>query len=106
MVFRNIFVFPGHKYLGPGNKLNVGAPVDTDDLIAKHHDLAYETACTIDDVHIADKNAIFEFLIDWLKNKNWHSAIGAMGLGLKHLAEVVCGRIFYPKLSRTQRHNE
>lgn len=101
----NIFIFPGHKYLGPGNKLNAGPPVDTDDFIAKQHDLAYEDACTTEDVHFADKYAIFAFALDCIRKKNWHSAIGAIGLGLKHLTEVLCGRIFYPKLFKSQNHN-
>ena len=102
MAANNIFVFPGHKYLGPGNKLNVGSPVDTDDFIAEQHDIDYENACTVDDVYTADEKAIFAFLMDWLKKKNWHSAVGAMGLGMKHLAEVICGKIFYPKLPKLQ----
>ena len=102
MTFGNIFLFPGHKYLGPGNELNNGAPVDSDDFIAKEHDLAYKAACTSDDVHNADKKAILAFLIDCLRNKNWHSAVGAIGLGLKHLTELVCAKIFYPKLGKSQ----
>lgn len=96
-------IFPGHRYLGPGNKLNNGPPVDMDDLIAQTHDLAYENAFDKEDVHIADEKAIFSFAIDWLKNKNWHSAIGALGLGLKHLVEVMCGRVFYPKLYKKKK---
>lgn len=106
MRFSKVFIFPGHKYLGPGNELDNGSPVDTDDFIAKQHDIAYEGACTFDDVYVADKQAIFAFLIDWFEKKNWHSAVGAIGLGLKHLAEVICGKIFYPKLSKTQSHNQ
>lgn len=102
MGFRNIFIFPGHKYLGPGNKLNVGSPADTDDFIAQQHDLAYEFATDKDDIYHADKKAIYAFIIDWIKNKNFHSVIGAIGLGLKHLTEVVCGKIFYPRKLRKQ----
>lgn len=98
MLLDKIFIFPGHKYLGPGNKLDAGFPVDSDDLIAKQHDIAYESARTTEDVHTADNEAIFAFIIDWFKNKNWHSAVGAVGLGLKHLVELISGKIFYPKL--------
>lgn len=100
MGFRNFLVFPFHNYLGPGNNLNAGLPVDTDDFIAQQHDSAYENASNKEDVYHADEKAIFAFIIDWIKNKNWHSAVGAMGLGLKHCTEMICGRIFYPKLRK------
>lgn len=98
MGFRNIFIFPGHKYLGPGNNINAGTPVDMDDFIAQQHDIDYEYATVKEDIYHADEKAIFAFIIDWIKNKNWHSAIGAMVLGLKHFTEVICCKIFYPKL--------
>lgn len=98
MAFRKLFIFPGHKYLGPGNTLNSGTPIDTDDSIALHHDLDYENASNRDDIYEADKKAIVAFIFDWVKNKNWHSAVGAFVLGLKHLTEVICRKIFYPKL--------
>jgi hypothetical protein len=102
MVFRKLLIFPGHKYLGPGNKVNAGSPVDADDLIAQQHDWAYENATDKEDVYQADNDAIFAFIIHWIKNKNWHSVVGAVGLGLKHLSEVICGKIFYPKLCRNK----
>lgn len=98
MGFRNIFVFPCHKYLGPGNNLNAGSPVDTDDFIAQQHDLAYENASNKEDIYQADEKAIFSFIIDCIKNKNWHSVVGALAIGFKHLTELLCGKIFYPKL--------
>lgn len=100
MGLRKLLIFPGHNYFGPGNKINAGPPVDTDDYIAQQHDLAYENAKDKEDVYRADEKAIFAFIIDCIKNKNWHSAIGALGLGLKHLTEVICGKIFYPKLRK------
>lgn len=36
------FNFPGHKYLGPGNSLDRGPPVDADDAAAQKHDQAYQ----------------------------------------------------------------
>nr|QKN88759.1 MAG: capsid protein [Dependoparvovirus sp.] len=36
------FNFPGHKYLGPGNSLDRGDPVDADDAAAQKHDQAYQ----------------------------------------------------------------
>lgn len=92
------FVFPGHKYLGPGNDLDSGEPVDSDDLIAQEHDNAYELAECQEDVYRADEVAIFSFIIDWIKNKNWHSVLGALGISLKHCTEKLLNRVFYPRL--------
>lgn len=94
------FVFPGHRYLGPGNDLNSGEPVDTDDLIAQEHDHAYESARCEEDVFNADETAIFKFICDWIRNKNWHSAIGAIGLSLKHATEKLIRRVIYPRLGQ------
>lgn len=96
-----MLIFPGHKYLGPGNDLDAGAPVDMDDLIAEQHDQAYERAETNKDIFKADEKAIFAFMIDWIRNKNWHSAVGAIGLGFKHCAEMIIGKVLYPKLRKT-----
>jgi len=98
MVFGNGFIFPGHKYLGPGNKMDIGPPIDTDDLIAQQHDFEYENALDKENIHRADKKAIAAFVGDCIKNKNWHSALGALCIGFKHLIEVMCCKIFYPKL--------
>ena len=69
MDLRKLFIFPGHKYLGPGNRLFSGRPVDSDDLIAQEHDLAYANAETSDDIVTADEKAIFAFFMDWIKSK-------------------------------------
>jgi len=101
MGIKDIFIFPGHKYLGPGNELNSGEPIDSDDVIAKEHDLSYHYAECEEDVFIADKIAIFSFIFDWIKNKNWHSIVGAVGLGVKHFTEMVIGKVLYPNLHKT-----
>ncbi len=59
------FVFPGHNYLGPGNNLNSGVPVDTDDAIVRKHDKAYHEAECKSDAYRADEIAIFSFMFDW-----------------------------------------
>jgi len=100
MGLRNLFIFPGHNYLGPGNKLASAPPVDTDDLIAQEHDLAYECAEEETDIFKADEKAIFAFIFDWIRNKNWHSGVGAIGLGLKHLTEMIIGKVLYPKIQK------
>lgn len=43
------FNFPGHKYLGPGNGLDRGEPVDADDAAAQKHDQAYDEQLKLGD---------------------------------------------------------
>lgn len=87
--------FPGHNYLGPGNPVENGEPVDTDDAIARIHDIAYENARSDSDIRSADRSAIGAFTKDFLLHNNYHSAIGAVGLSGKYLFESVFG-IQYP----------
>lgn len=93
---------PRHNYLGPGNTAraegNTLEPVDSDDLIAQEHDDAYHYAKTKEDVFAADKKAIHEFASDAWKNRNWHSAVGAVGLGIKHGVERLSDKVYYPSL--------
>lgn len=86
-----------HKYLGPGNKLNQGKPYDRDDAIAQKHDEDYEKATEWSDVAKADLDAINDFGVDAWNNWNWHSALGAVGLGVKHVAEKAMGPIYPSK---------
>ncbi|KAL3171800.1 hypothetical protein MRX96_001442 [Rhipicephalus microplus] len=55
-------LFPGHRYLGPGNLLRNGDPVDEDNGIAKSHDEAYERATSHEDVFAADQASAALFL--------------------------------------------
>ncbi|KAL1486991.1 hypothetical protein MTO96_046719 [Rhipicephalus appendiculatus] len=57
-------LFPGHRYLGPGNPLRNGDPADEDDGIAKSHDEAYERAKSHVDVFAADQASAALFLND------------------------------------------
>ncbi|QLJ83484.1 ORF3 [Broome densovirus 1] len=97
-------LFPGHKYLGPGNqsqlKGNTAEPIDKDDEIAAAHDNAYELAKTKEDVYSADWTAIKDFGSDFLKSGNYHSAIGAVGLGVKTAAERLTNSVFYPPVGK------
>nr|QTE04122.1 MAG: VP [Emberiza tristrami ambidensovirus] len=88
---------PGHKYIGPFNRLNRGDPVDLDDLIAYNHDVAYDTAKTVDDVQKADAQAIAEFLQDYHATGNYHSLLGVIGLKGKVFVEKLTGHL-YPSL--------
>ena len=95
-------LFPGHNYLGPGNDTNNGQPFDSDDIIARNHDLAYANAQTFEDVHLADKKAIKEFAKDAISNFNYHSVIGAAGLVPKYLQQSLTGKI--PKVVELFEH--
>lgn len=96
------FVFPGHNYLGPGNELDSGVPVDSDDAIAREHDKAYEVAECKSDIYAADDRAIFAFMFDWLQYKNWHSALGAICLSFKTGTERLFHTVFYPRFGSTK----
>ncbi|KAL1460342.1 hypothetical protein MTO96_027549 [Rhipicephalus appendiculatus] len=101
-------LFPGHRYLGPGNPLRNGDPVDEDDGIAKSHDEAYERAKSHVDVFAADRASAALFLNDFRRTGNWHSALGAVGLGTKNNVEqYVLGRSLYgmPGDRRERAHN-
>jgi hypothetical protein len=88
--------FPHHSYIGPGNDAYSGAPeYDLDDHIAHVHDIAYHHAKTQEDILDADKKAIHDFASDAFENYNPHSAIGAIGLGVKHGVEKLIG-VKYP----------
>lgn len=75
-------LFPGHRYLGPGNPIDNGDPVDEDDRIAQRHDIAYEDDRTRENFRRADRVAISDFSRDFVRTGNWHSAAGATGLEL------------------------
>ncbi|XP_037557557.1 uncharacterized protein LOC119434483 [Dermacentor silvarum] len=88
-------LFPGHHYLGPGSHKGKD-PIDEDDRIAKHHDEAYERAESDADVFAADRASTKEFFHDFVSTGNWHSALGAVGLGAKNVVEEhVLGRSLY-----------
>lgn len=89
-------LFPMHNYLGPGNPINNGPPVDTDDMIAEKHDIAYHMARGSGDIRRADVEAIKEFMADAVANNNWHAAVGAVGIGVKYLVESGTG-VIYPR---------
>lgn len=90
--------FPGHRYLGPGNPIVNGTPVDSDDYIPQTHDYAYDAASESDHIREADRKAIGGFAVDAVHNRNWHSVVGALGLTGKYLFESVAG-VQYPRQS-------
>lgn len=95
-------VLPGHNYIGPGNSLDNGEPIDRDDRIAFDHDLSYTNARSESDIRAADRRAIHQFGSDFLFNQNYHSAIGALGLGAKYGLESITG-VLYPKMPHGKR---
>ena len=95
----------GHNYFGPGNDLNNGQPIDSDDRIAQIHDIEYSTANTFQDIHKSDAKAIKSFAKDFISTGNWHSAIGASALGIKYATEHTIGRNLYP-FNMSKRENE
>uniref|UniRef100_A0A1B6CH90 Phospholipase A2-like domain-containing protein n=1 Tax=Clastoptera arizonana TaxID=38151 RepID=A0A1B6CH90_9HEMI len=94
--------FPGHRYLGPGNPILNGQPVDIDDAIAQRHDWDYEHATKPEDIRSADRVAIRDFFFNYKSTRNWHSYIGAIGLTLKYGAESILG-VQYPKIDNRKR---
>lgn len=84
-----------HNFFGPGESDYSQRPIDSDDRIAMRHDLLYERARSFKDIHVADSIAIREFASDV---GNWHSLIGAVGLGVKYGVEGSIGTNIYPRL--------
>lgn len=91
-------LFPGHNYLGPGNPVDNGEPVDEDDRTAQIHDRAYESATSDSDIRKADAIAIYDFAQEAIQHNNWHATVGALGLGGKYLLESITG-VLYPNVS-------
>lgn len=52
-----MFVFSRHNYLGPGNLLNKGEPINSDDYFVPQQNLEYRYATNSDDVGASDKQA-------------------------------------------------
>ncbi len=89
----------GYKYLGPGNSLYKGAPINEADSIAREHDFAYDRAQNKEDIFEADQKAIIQFKDDFLKNPHLGNIAGFAGLGAKHLVERGLNKVIYPQLS-------
>lgn len=90
---------PFHKYLGPGNSLNEGTPVNAADSIAHDHDFSYEQDVSRNNIRSADSDAIRLFTDNFVSNLNnpWESipsAIGAIGLTAKKYFEDTFGQVY------------
>lgn len=87
---------PFHKFFGPGTDARTKQlPYDSDDAIAKQHDLDYENSAHSSDIRRADRLAISRFSDDFFRTSNLHSAFGAVALGAKYLGESITG-VVYP----------
>lgn len=80
-------LYPNHRYLGPGNPLENGEPVDNADRIAKVHDYEYSAAKTKEDIFESDNRAIQKFRSDFVTHPNLPSLAGLIGLGVKNTVE-------------------
>lgn len=90
-------LYPGHRYLGPGNPINNGKPVDKADEIARDHDIEYEQSKSEFDIHKSDIKAIGRFSLNSTKSGfDLPSAVGATGLALKKAGEYYTGTTLYP----------
>lgn len=86
----------GYKYLGPGNKLKKGDPINEADLIAQIHDYSYEFAKTAADIRRADREAIKQFHNS--REGTFGSILGEKGLQLKYGVESLFKDVLYPNM--------
>lgn len=90
------FTLPGHKYIGPGNKLLSGKPVSETDKTARRHDFKYHFAKGKADVFRADKEAIKEFGTQ----KGIPATLGKYGLTAKNFVEQkLLNQSIYPRFT-------
>ncbi|GBM79726.1 hypothetical protein AVEN_217690-1, partial [Araneus ventricosus] len=90
-------VLPFSNNIGPGNSIQPARTAA--DAIAQGHDLHYQDAKKPTDVLSADREAIGQFVQQAVSDKDpvsqLQGVIGAVGLGAKHLAESLTGKVFY-----------
>lgn len=87
-------LYPGHKYLGPGNELLNGDPVDRADEIAQEHDYKYNNSDSGQDIFKSDIEGVKNFANDFVTNPNLPSLAGAVGLTAKVYFESLYGHIY------------
>lgn len=89
----NIMNPAGYKYLGPGNPLDNGEPINHLDELAREHDISYDKAQDQVDILESDLEYTCKFMLNSLRpdvsatEKIW-SVIGTVGLGLKSIESV------------------
>lgn len=87
---------PGYKYLGPGNKLKAGKPVNKVDRIARIHDYEYNKSRNKKQIFASDHKAIDRF-----KGESGFAArAGEYGLKAKNFVEEkILNKTIYPHFS-------
>lgn len=95
-----MFVIPGYNYLGPGNSINSGEPINSVDAIAREHDKLYEEARSPEYIRRADRIAIKRFATDFISRPRLGSLLGAAGLSIKYGVESITG-VLYPAMADT-----
>lgn len=91
------FTYPGHKYLGPGNPLKSGEPVNEADATAERHDWEYEVASKREHIYSSDKRAASKFFNTYLLKGGLNNLAGWAGLTSKHIVESALGTVIYPR---------
>lgn len=98
---------PGSDYIGPGNPINIDAPRNNADALAKEHDIQYtdiiaraqngiiQRAQFIQEILNSDAKYSDYFMKDWNTHKDWNALIAAYGLKFKNLIEKKTG-VIYP----------
>ena len=91
-------LYPGYHYLGPGNPVNNGEPVNSTDKIAQIHDIEYDKAKYPFEIIHSDRRAIRNFINDFKLSHRFSSIVGAVGLGVKDLFESTILNVQYPEM--------
>lgn len=94
-----------HKYLGPGNPLDNGNPVDSADHVARSHDIRYDEISHSDldptehfrQVQEADNTSANQFYNQYRQDGNLWNIVGAVGLNIKSAVEGTLGKVIYPR---------
>lgn len=89
-------VLPFHNYIGPGNPLYSGEPVNRADVVAQKHDWEYHTATSQQQVRDSDSRARENFKDNFILYGGVSDALGYLGLSAKSAAESVVGHVLYP----------
>lgn len=96
-------ILPYSRNIGPGNTIQEAT--NNADLIAQGHDLHYKQSKSDQDIFNADREALGQFIVEATNPQDpisqVQAAIGAVGLGIKHGAELALGRPIYGKYVST-----
>ena len=86
--------WPGYNYLGPGNPIRNGHPINSLDRKARIHDIQYSQAKTKEDIYASDSQALSSF-----SNEGALGILSAGALGAKTLTEQAIGGTIYPNMA-------